>query len=41
MEKFVKSEEFLSSKKEQMVAISQLLGVLLVAPIMIAVSWFA
>jgi hypothetical protein len=41
MENFVKSEEFLSSKKEQMVAIAQLLGVLLVAPIMIAVSWFA
>ena len=41
MEKFVKSEEFLSSKKEQMVAVAQLLGVLLVAPIMIAVSWFA
>jgi len=41
MEKFVKSEEFLSSKKEQMVAIAQLLGVLLIAPIMIAVSWFA
>ena len=41
MEKFVKSEEFLSSKKEQMVAIAQLLGVLLVAPVMIAVSWFA
>jgi len=34
MEKFVKSEEFLSSKKEEMVAIAQLVGVLLVAPIM-------
>jgi hypothetical protein len=41
MEKFVTSEVLLSSKKEQMVAIAQLLGVLLVAPIMIAVSWFA
>jgi hypothetical protein len=41
MEKFVKSEEFLSSKKEEMVAIAQLVGVLLVAPIMIAVSWYA
>ena len=41
MENFVKSEEFLSSKKEQMVAIAQLLGVLSIAPIMIAVSWFA
>jgi hypothetical protein len=41
MEKFVKSEEFLSSKKEEMVAIAQLVGVLLIAPIMIAVSWYA
>ena len=41
MEKFVTSEVLLSSKKEQMVAIAQLLGVLLVAPVMIAVSWFA
>jgi hypothetical protein len=41
MEKFVSSEEFLSSKKEEMVAIAQLVGVLLVAPIMIAVSWYA
>ena len=41
MENFVKSEEFLSSKKEEMVAIAQLVGVLLVAPIMIAVSWYA
>jgi len=41
MEKFVKSEEFLSSKKEEMVAIAQLVGVLLVAPIMIVVSWYA
>jgi hypothetical protein len=41
MEKFVSSEEFTSSKKEEMVAIAQLVGVLLVAPIMIAVSWYA
>ena len=41
MEKFVSSDEFTSSKKEEMVAIAQLVGVLLVAPIMIAVSWYA
>jgi hypothetical protein len=41
MEKFVKGEEFLSSKKEQMIAIAQLVGVLAVAPLMILLSLVA
>lgn len=40
MKTLVKNEEFLSSKKEEMIAIVQLFGVLAVAPIMIAISWF-
>jgi len=41
MEKFVRSEVLLSSKKEEMVAIGQLFAVLAVAPIMIFLSWYA
>ena len=41
MKTLVKNEEFLSSKKEEMVAIAQLFGVLLVAPLMILASWYA
>lgn len=41
MKNLVTNEEFISSKKEQMVAIAQLFGVLLVAPLMILASWYA
>ena len=39
MEKIVKNEEFLSSKKEEIIAIEQLFGALLVVPVMILISW--
>jgi hypothetical protein len=38
MKNMVNNEEFLSSKKEEMIAIAQLFGVLLVAPLMILAS---
>jgi hypothetical protein len=41
MKNMVNNEEFLSSKKEEMIAIAQLFGVLLVAPLMILASWYA
>jgi hypothetical protein len=41
MKNLVTNEEFISSKKEQMVAIAQLFGVLLVAPLMILASWYS
>lgn len=41
MKTLVKNEEFLSSKKEEMIAIGQLVAVLMVAPMMILVSWYA
>jgi hypothetical protein len=41
MKNLVNNEEFLSSKKEEMVAIGQLFAVLAVAPVMILLSWYA
>jgi hypothetical protein len=40
MKDLAANEEWISSKKDQMVAIAQLFGVLAAAPIMIAISWF-
>ena len=39
MKTLVKNEEFLSSKKEEMIAVAQLFGALLVVPVMILISW--
>jgi hypothetical protein len=40
MKNLATSEEWISSKKDQMVAIAQLFGVLAIAPVMIAISWY-
>lgn len=39
MKHLVTTEEFLSSKKEEMIAIAQLIGVLALAPLMILLSF--
>ena len=41
MNNLAKSESLLVSRKEEMIAIGQLVLVLLIAPVMIAVSWYA
>jgi len=40
MKNLATNEEWISSKKDQMVAIAQLFGVLAIAPIMITISWY-
>jgi len=40
MKNLATSEEWISSKKDQMIAIAQLFGALAAAPILIAISWF-
>jgi hypothetical protein len=41
MKHLVLKEEFLSSRKDEMIAIAQLVGVLAVAPLMILLSFAA
>jgi len=40
MKNLATSEEWISSKKDQMIAIAQLFGILAIAPIFVAISWY-
>ena len=41
MKHIVASEELISSKKEEMIAIAQIFTALLMAPMIIVLSWYA